>query len=921
MVGYREIHSLYHSHRVTLKGDAQSQIAKILAGARVELVPHQADAALFALKAPLEKGVLLADEVGLGKTVEAGLVIAQKWAENKRKILLVVPSTLRRQWKQELAEKFSIPAIVLDGSAYKKHIKSGGSNPFAECNGVIISSYEYASARYQKIEEVNWDLAIFDEAHRLRNIVKDGKRARRLHQATVDAFKLLLTATPLQNSLDELAGLVYFIDPEFVMAHGTTKAGKGKKHAVKISPEKLLDWVNQHGRRTLRKQIQRKGLLKFPKRLTRTFDFEPSAQEDQLYKDVLSFLQQPNTIAYGREKKTKFLKMTIPKLIGSSPAATSQHLSSKINKLRKLKAEAAGEAPEYLEKLESELKILSACCDLAQSIKVDTKGKALAKHLPEALADIEKKGGQRKAVIFTESLPTQQYLYELLSDHGYKDQIVLMSGNSKHPEIDKIYKAWKKQNKGTDAISGSVPLDKKSAIVDAFRSSAKSILIATESGAEGLNLQFCSLVVNYDLPWNPQRVEQRIGRCHRFGQKNDVTVINMLNTKNLAEKHILELLQQKFKLFSGAFGVSNEILGTIESGVDFANCLSEIYMTASSADEIQKKFKKLESELASKIKKAKTASQKQLFAEMDSSVIASINGCGQKMQKQKLDFEQRLVTIVRAVLPDAEFENSDSLHFLYEGRDWSPDWQEAQDNGWHFFHLSETSFAGKLVESCKNQHPSWDRATFTFEPDLGFGKHLNLSALKGKTGWLQVDKAVIKSAGILRERLLLSCITEKGKVISDDLADRILKAPCREPKMITLSPNTQKLSAVRDNLLNNFTSEEGALNDSWLAQEEEKLQGLTHAEIQKKEIEINDLEKKIQESKKIKFSAKFTKLQHEIAENTKNDETKLSEMKAQYLAFKGQSEKDNAANIRKLKSQYAFNVETEKLFTIRWRVV
>ena len=166
---------------------------------------------------------------------------------------------------------------------------------------------------------------------------------------------------------------------------------------------------------------------------------------------------------------------------------------------------------------------------LARSIGPNAKGDKLVARLPEVLDEIEKRGGKRKAVIFTESVRTQNYLANLLAQNGYAGQIVLMNGSNSDPESKALYRAWMDKHKGTDAISGSKSADMKAAVVEAFRSDEKTILIATESGAEGINLQFCSVLVNFDLPWNPQRVEQRIGRCHRYGQKIDVTVVNMLN--------------------------------------------------------------------------------------------------------------------------------------------------------------------------------------------------------------------------------------------------------------------------------------------------------------------------------------------------------------------------------------------------------
>ena len=143
-----------------------------------------------------------------------------------------------------------------------------------------------------------------------------------------------------------------------------------------------------------------------------------------------------------------------------------------------------------------------------------------------------------------------------------------------------------KQHAGTDRITGSPTADKRAALVEYFRDEA-SIMIATEAAAEGINLQFCNLVVNYDMPWNPQRIEQRIGRCHRYGQKYDVVVVNFLNKANAADVRVYQLLAEKFKLFDGVFGASDEVIGAIESGVDFEKRIVGIYQQCRTTEQIE----------------------------------------------------------------------------------------------------------------------------------------------------------------------------------------------------------------------------------------------------------------------------------------------------------------------------------------------
>src|SRR5580692_885623 len=193
--------------------DSAERLAVAIAGAQVDMNPHQVDAALFAFSSPLSKGALLADEVGLGKTIEAGLVISQRWAEGKRRILIVVPANLRKQWLQELNEKFFIPGTILEARSFNAAVKAGNASPFQPCDSVVICSYQFARSRAEEVARTPWDLVVMDEAHRLRNVYKPSNViANTLKVALSERNKLLLTATPLQNSLLELFGLVSFID-------------------------------------------------------------------------------------------------------------------------------------------------------------------------------------------------------------------------------------------------------------------------------------------------------------------------------------------------------------------------------------------------------------------------------------------------------------------------------------------------------------------------------------------------------------------------------------------------------------------------------------------------------------------------------------------------------------------------------------
>ena len=224
--------------------------------------------------------------------------------------------------------------------------------------------------------------------------------------------------------------------------------------------------------------------------------------------------------------------------------------------------------------IEKEVADLDEFAQLATSIESQRQRQGPAKGARRRLRQSRRNSAQReKAIIFTESRRTQSYLLRVLADSPCAEGIVLFNGSNTDDRSKLIYAAWLERHQGTDRVTGSNTADMRSALVDYFREEGR-IMIATEAGAEGINLQFCSLVVNYDLPWNPQRIEQRIGRCHRYGQKHDVVVVNFLNRKNAADQRVYELLAEKFQLFEGVFGASDEVLGAIESPASISRSAS-----------------------------------------------------------------------------------------------------------------------------------------------------------------------------------------------------------------------------------------------------------------------------------------------------------------------------------------------------------
>lgn len=383
-------------------------------------------------------------------------------------------------------------------------------------------------------------------------------------------------------------------------------------------------------------------------------EYTPTKDEELLYNSISSYLQTDHLYALPAGQRT-LITMVLRKLLASSSFAIAGTLNSLIDRLQGLldgiqrqldlddydtftelhdDEDDTSDFTEMDEEelrrnqdgIQSELALLQSFADLASGIKTNAKGDNLISALTQGFKKIEQLGGQRKAVIFTESRRTQEYLFNLLSNNGYEGEIVFLNGVNNDDISKKIYADWKERHKNDGKISGSRQADMKSAVVEEFRNHA-CILIGTEAASEGINLQFCSLLVNYDLPWNPQRIEQRIGRCHRYGQKNDVVVINFLNKKNAADQRVYELLDQKFRLFRGVFGSSDDVLGSIESGVDFEKRIASIYQTCKTAEEIQQEFDQLQEELSEEIQDKMQSARQSILENFDEVVAARLKDC------------------------------------------------------------------------------------------------------------------------------------------------------------------------------------------------------------------------------------------------------------------------------------------------------
>lgn len=993
-----DYHAKYFAYELTKRSPSDSieKLARSLSDAQVDLNPHQVDAALFAFRSPLSKGAILADEVGLGKTIEAGIVLSQKWAERRRKLLVIVPANLRNQWNQELLDKFYLPSIILETKSFNEAISTGNLNPF-DCNDIVITSYHFARAKDAYLKLVPWDLVVIDEAHRLRNVYKPtNKISNAIKAALINSPKILLTATPLQNSLLELYGLVSIIDDytfgdlksfkeQFGMLNGhddlpSVPQGNpfGIKTRYKDNFDDLKDRLKPVCQRTLRKQVT--DYINFTNRICITQEFIPSEDEQRLYDLVSTYLQRPNLYALPASQR-KLMTLILRKLLASSTYAISgtlEALATKLEETIKSQSQVAEEiqetveenfeelvdyadeyeedgpeeiqdkfTPEDLAKMREEIQALKEFASLAFSIKKNSKGEVLRTALDKGFSATESKGGKRKAIIFTESRRTQEYLRQILEATEHAGKIVLFNGTNNDPKSREIYNKWFERHNGTDRVSGSRTADLRSALVDYFRDEAE-IMIATEAAAEGINLQFCSLVVNYDLPWNPQRIEQRIGRCHRYGQTQDVVVVNFLNRSNAADLRVYQLLSEKFNLFNGVFGASDEVLGTIESGVDFEKRIADIYLQCRTEEEIQTSFDQLQKELDAEINQEMQSARRKLLENFDEEVHEKLKLNLEESQQHLNRYEALLWQITKYFLePFARFDNSENSFTLLQ----NPFPEEQIHPGPYRIgkNIEDANtyrighpLAERIISRCKEKVLSPRSLTFNYSQS---DKKISiLEPLVGKSGWLVVENLTV-TAFESEDHVLLSGICDDvrmdpfGRTLLDsEQCRRMFSIPAQVENLSpaqTSFPNDsignpeqslppsveEKLKASIDSLQKEVLGKISERNSGFFETEMEKLEKWADDVKTSLEIELKQLDKDIKfrktESKKILNLEEKVAAQREIKEMEKRRNNLRQDL------FKAQDEVDVKKEdlISKIEAQLKQQIQTEKVFTIRWNVV
>ncbi len=948
-------HAKLFSYELTKRfsSDNIEKLTSTLANAQVNLTPHQIEAALFAFKSPFSKGALLADEVGLGKTIEAGILLSQKWAENKRRILIISPSNLRKQWNQELIDKFFLFSQILESKSFNEFKKQGNINPLIQ-DKIVIASYHFVRNKAKYVKSISWDLVIIDEAHRLRNVYRnDNKIAKEIKTALEGSPKVLLTATPLQNSLMELYGLVSFIDD---FTFGDLKSFRSQFLRLESGGDNFQDLrerLKPICNRTLRSQVLE--YINYTNRIAITQPFDPTNDEQLLYDYVSDYLRRPKLYALPSSQR-HLMTLILRKLLASSTYAIAGTLSSLVKRLENRLKNATNKKlstliqddyeelnevdeewneepindiedldPVQILELKEELKELSEWRDLAESITENSKGKALIHGLKNGMEKLEELGANKKALIFTESRRTQTYLLNTLSEfEEYKDKIILFNGENNDDKSKLIYIKWLEKNKNSDKITGSKSADMRQALVDYFKEEAV-IMIATEAAAEGINLQFCSLVVNYDLPWNPQRIEQRIGRCHRYGQKFDVVVINFINQKNEADKRVFELLSEKFNLFQGVFGASDEVLGVIESGVDFEKRIVQIYQECRKPEDIKKAFDELQAELELQITDKMKSTKQKLLENFDEEVHEKLKVNLQKSTEYLNKYETWLWSLTKYFLNDlAKFDDENNSFEIFEDNNLYSLKKGfyklgLREDGYNIYRLGHP-LAQHILDTYKSLETKSSYIAFDY---TNSDKKITLiEDLIGKKGYLDISNFSIEALES-EDEILYSGFTDDGNTIDKEVLKRFFSLPIKvkvEEANID-SGIRERLSDLINSYSTDIINSNMEKNNNFFDEEMDKLEKWADDLKNSIEIELKELEKEIKTTKT--ESKKITKLEAKIEaqKSIKDMEKRRNKLRQNLFTHQDEIEEKKDNLISDIENKLKQSTRLENLFTIRWEII
>lgn len=835
----------------------------IYASSNAKVYPYQIASARFALRSDYLKGCILCDEGSLGKTYEALLIAGQKWYEGKENILVIMPSNLIRQWLRKLEKDFTLP-----------HIFWNNTPQIPDGEGIVITTYDLALKYSDRIKERDWDLVIFDEADCLSK--PDKQLTQILKDSVGNAYKLLLTPTPITMDIRDIYGLIHFID-ESVLPDAD-EFYKRYFRKPENYPE-LTSWVSQFCFRTLKAQAC--NYVSFSNRIPFTVDYPLIKEEKELYKLLNTYIKYDNKVAYEMDEYN--LALMLFNKISSSPQAFTKMLQPAVQR-------TYGIEKTYLQKI----------YNLASSIQVNSKTLSLIKILRQTFNHLKTCKVQQKAIVFATSNTTLDVLYTILRREGFN--------TLRYKDNDTL-----EEFRNDDDIQ---------------------ILVTTDASAKGLDIEYCPVVVNYDLLYNSIEMEQRICRCHRQGQKSDVLVINMLSKDNLADVRMLELINKRTLQFNGIFGMSDDIVG------NFDLKLKEVLQQFRPIKEVAESFKQNLEEHKTENKELVEDTENTLFTTFTKSIADKVTVTPKYIEEQKEQLNNDLWELVK-------------YYFL----NIKPDWYEIDDNdrtlklieGYgrpYLFSYKEDNLARQKAYEGYSEYgmstdfkPSFKRITFTSLLVKGILKELD--GIETSQAILYVDSEIepceigLYNYSITTSQLgsnkmfqhILIGQTQSGRMLSDVECRKLLALPVAkiEEKDKFCHPEFKLFDdfeevgnlddkVIKDDILTDYLkSKEGSI-----AYEVERIKLQAGRRKAKLETDLNDLRTEVKELNK-QLSNKLTDRLEElkVTKRLRVVEKELKQKEESLFFAQAQVDVETEKEIEELTNSCNFQVHTSCKFKLR----
>lgn len=829
----------------------------IYASSTAKILPYQIAAARFALRSDYLKGCILCDEASLGKTYEALLVAGQMWYEGKENIIVILPSNLISQWLNKLQTDFTIPFVFWNNT---KNIPQE--------DGIVITTYDCAVRRADKIKEKDWDLAIFDEADVLSNYTKETTVV--LKDAVREAYKLLLTPTPITKDIRDIYGLIHFIDESVLPEDDWFYKRYFRK--PENYPE-LTNWVSQFCFRSLKAQTTE--YVNFSRRIPITVDYPLIKEEKELYKLISTYISSNNKAAYP-EMDGYNLNLLFFKTLSSSTQALSKMLNAPIQRSYGI-----------------EKAVLLEMQKLADSIKINSKTTRLLKILKTVFNHLKSMKVNQKAIIFVENSTTLDVLYQIFRQNDF--------------ETIKY-----KDNQSLELFRNEKDIQ---------------ILITTDIAAKGLDIEYCPVVVNYDLLYNAIEMEQRICRCHRQGQRSDVLVINMLSKENFADVRILELINKRTLQFNGIFGMSDDIVGNFDMKI------KEVLNDFRHRDEVAVAFKENLTEHRQSNEKLVENYEDALFTTFTKSIADKVTVTPKYIEEKVDEINNDLWELVKYyfenIKPDwYEIDNKNKTLTLIDGYK-RPYLFTFNDNG------RKRNYEGyKRYGISKDFKPQSGRISFTST----FAKCvlLEIDTNIAPEAKIYVDSdiepceiglyyATITSKDVSSNQYILIGQTQSGEILTEEQCRKLLSLPvieCEERHHIDQIKYGKLLKDFAGvGSLDDKISKEQIIQkyiedkEGSFAYEVEKIKLLAGRKKTQLETDLNDIKTEIKDLKKQTGASKLEELK--ITKQIKVMEKDLLQREEKLFYAKAQVDVETEQEIADLTDKYNFNVLMSPHFKVQ----